>query len=497
MGLIKTTIDAIKSLTRSNQKSNREAMKEYGNLENPRTAAKNIKLPAQSREQEKALKTEPAKAQIRVWKKLLPDLLKDLSKIPDPRNPSMVKHQITVLMFYGLFMFIFRLKSVRELNSTLTTATVMEALEAIFPEITLCPHYSTITRLLENIDSKYIQDAHIRLIKKLIRSKKFKKLYIEGKLPISLDGVQKVVRDGIHQDEHWLERTIKTTEGEKIQKYVYVIEVNITFSNGLTIPLLSEFLEYDCNPNPLKQDCELTGFNRVIDTLKMYFKRQEILILLDKLYASEPVMNALENKRWSYMIVLPSGKLKHINKFLNNGKVILSTLPDQHYYRGRKQKWFFQNDILRSSGKKVNAIICLESWTEVDPETGENVVKFSEYRWITNLHVSIENLHVIANLAARKRWLIEDSNNTEKNRGYNYKHRYAYDWNAMICYHLLMRLAHAINALSEFSRVIKEHINKYGWGRILSWIKDILTNPWVDFEWVKEAAKSPELKIII
>ena len=51
-------------------------------------------------------------------------------------------------------------------------------------------------------------------------------------------------------------------------------------------------------------------------------------------------------------------------------------------------------------------------------DTGEVITKFSEHRWITNFNVTRDNLHEVANLGARKRWGIEDSNNTEKNRGY-------------------------------------------------------------------------------
>ena len=51
---------------------------------------------------------------------------------------------------------------------------------------------------------------------------------------------------------------------------------------------------------------------------------------------------------------------------------------------------------------------------------------------------------------------MEDSFNTEKNRGYHYKHAFSYDWNAMQGFHYLMRLAHVINAISEFTKNVKK-----------------------------------------
>ena len=61
------------------------------------------------------------------------------------------------------------------------------------------------------------------------------------------------------QDENWLERTVGKDENQRVQQYVYVVEVNITLKNGLSVPLMSEFLYYDGNTKPNKQDCEFNG----------------------------------------------------------------------------------------------------------------------------------------------------------------------------------------------------------------------------------------------
>jgi len=60
---------------------------------------------------------------------------------------------------------------------------------------------------------------------------------------------------------------------------------NLVFHNGLTIPLLSEFLSYGKgDPDDHKQDCEQKAFKRLAERLKEYFKRLPILLLLDGLY---------------------------------------------------------------------------------------------------------------------------------------------------------------------------------------------------------------------
>ena len=110
------------------------------------------------------------------------------------------------------------------------------------------------------------------------------------------------------------------------------------------------------------------------------------------------------------------------------------------------------------------------------------------------MKINIRNVHEICNLGARKRCLIEDSMNTEKNRGYYYEHAMSANWNALIGYHLLMRLGHAINAISEFTRKLKKYIKEKGVKVILDLIWETISNPWLDREWIQnEKLKSARL----
>ena len=43
---------------------------------------------------------------MRVLRRELPALLEQLGQIPDPRNPNKCRHQLTVLLLYGLLMFV-------------------------------------------------------------------------------------------------------------------------------------------------------------------------------------------------------------------------------------------------------------------------------------------------------------------------------------------------------------------------------------------------------
>ena len=68
----------------------------------------------------------------------------------------------------------------------------------------------------------------------LFRSnKKFQNFLVENNYCIALDGTRKFKRD-----YYWAEECLERTEKEKTHYYVYVLEANIVFPNGIVIPLL-------------------------------------------------------------------------------------------------------------------------------------------------------------------------------------------------------------------------------------------------------------------
>ena len=162
----------------------------------PRTQAHNRKSSHHSLEEESEYRADLVSAQIRAWRSLLPNLIKRFSRIPDYRRVNSVKHTITVLMIFGLFAFIFRLSSRREMNRELTSPVIIDHLKKLFPELETIPHADTLARALEHISPRDIEQIHIRLIKALIKKKKFKKLLIQNCIPITIDGTQKLYRQG-------------------------------------------------------------------------------------------------------------------------------------------------------------------------------------------------------------------------------------------------------------------------------------------------------------
>src|SRR5919108_3267255 len=171
----------------------------------PRAASVSNRLcPYSTEAEERTAREDAVASQLGVFRALLPRLLKDLGKIPDPRQPKKVKHKLTVVLLYGLFSFVFQMASRREANRELSRPAFLATLQELFPELESLPHADTLHRLLQEIEVQTLEETHVELLRRWIRNKKFRRYLIAQCYPIAIDGTQKLVRCGQWQGGQWL-----------------------------------------------------------------------------------------------------------------------------------------------------------------------------------------------------------------------------------------------------------------------------------------------------
>jgi hypothetical protein len=156
---------------------------------------------------------------------------------------------------------------------------------------------------------------------------------------------------------------------------------------------------------------------------------------------------------------------------------------------GRLQRFRWVNDIAYeyADGKVqvVHVVVCRESWRRIDEKTNEPAEKTSKHAWISSMPLDVYNLHARCNLAARRRWNIENQIQEEKCRGYNYSHCYAYNWNAMKGFHFLMNIAVAMNELARNCEPLFDEFIEKGFERFVGFVRETLSGPWFDRESTK------------
>jgi len=470
----------------------RDQQAQHGLLPLPQRSVPNRLCPYQSEAEEQAAREAAVAGQVGVFRALLPKLLKDLSKIADGRQAKKVKHKLTVVLLYGLLSFVFQMASRREANRELSRPVFLATLQALFPELETLPHADTLHRVLQGLAVSELEQAHVALIRRLIRNKKFRRYLINHCYPIAIDGTQKLMRQGQWWEEAWLERR-HDSEGEDdtswVQQYVYVLEANLVLYNGVTLPLLSEFLSHgEGDPDDKKQDCEQRAFHRLAARLNAYFPRLPILVLLDGLYPNGPIMAHCRQYGWQFMIVLPD---KSLPSLWQEVEALKPRLPQQRYqqrWQGRAQQFWWVNDIGYSYDNdrqdlRVHVVGCEETWQAVDADSGDIVDHQARHVWLSSHPLSQGNVHQRCNLGARHRWGIEINMQIEKRQGYYYEHAFSHTWAAMKGYHYLMRLAHLINALALATKGVAQQVRTLGVQAFLRWVRETCANPWLSRPW--------------
>lgn len=457
----------------------------------------------ESPEEERAERERTTAEYIDAIRPQLPALLKTLGEIEDPRDPKKVEHQLAMVLFHGFLCFILQMSSRREANQELTGPVLMEHLREYFPELDKLPHQDTVNRILSSIDVEKIQDAHMKMIRRLIRNKKFERFLINGRYPIAVDGTQKLVSRELLSPE-WLERTIhKGLETERKQYYVYVLEASLAFANGLTLPLFTEFLDYTKGDRDNdKQDCETRAFQRLAKRLKTEFPRLPIMVLLDGLYPNGPIFETCRKNKWQFMIVLKDDSLPTLWAEFEGLCKLEAENEMTREWRGRRQHFQWVNEIEYSYGdnqkkrQTVHMVVCAEKWVEIDPETSKPVDKTSRHVWVSSEPLNKGNLHERCNLFARHRWNIEEEFRVEKRQGYQYEHCFSKNWKAMKGYHYLMHIACALNTLAQYAESLFDAVKQKGVRGFIKFIRDSLIHPWLAPASVKERlAKKPQLRL--
>jgi hypothetical protein len=404
---------------------------------------------------------------------------------------------MTVVLIYGILVFVYQMASRREANKKMTRPAFRESLRLIFPDLEKLPHHDTLDRILGKIDVNRIEEIHIDLIRNLIRKKKFWRYLIDNTYPIAVDGTQKAVRREL-LSEQWLERKVGKDEDEQKQYYIYVLEANLAFQNGMVIPLMSEFLEYSKGDTSNdKQDCETIAFYRLAKRLKRQFPRLPIMVLLDGLYATGPVMDICRKNKWQFMIVLQDKSLPSVWEEFHGLKQLEKNNHFSMKWGNRRQRFEWINNIEYCYGPNqrkrlvVHVVVCQETWEEIDPKTCAPVTKTSRHAWLSSKPLSQSNVHERCNLGARHRWGIETGILVEKHHGYNYEHCFSYNWNAMRGFHYLMRLGHMFNVLAQYSTALIKTVQKLGVRGFIDFVRSTMEGPWLNTERVRQRLEAP------
>ena len=373
-----------------------------------------------------------------------------LAAVKDPRNPLLVVYPLHQELLVAVLTSMMKVDSRRNIKYKLGTpafvANMLTLLKRLYPKDVFAQtmfHGDTLNYVLKGVDPREIRGLCTFVIRSLLRKRcledfRLRRLYY----PVAVDGTGALV----FRDKHCDHCLRKTSNGQTIH-YHPVVEAKLVLANGLALSVGTEFPENE-HPDVKKQDCELKAFYRLTKTLKKDFPQSRLCLLLDGLFACNPVVKLCERNRWAYIITLKEGSLPAV--FQDYEALLMLTPENVRVVEsdGCRRTYRWINDV-DFGDRTTNAFECLE-------ETAEGNKHFV---WLTGFRIDAKNVEELSEQGGRQRWTIENEGfNTQKNGGYGLEHTFSENNLALKNFYLLMQIGHIFNQLMEKGSLLRKRI---------------------------------------
>ena len=380
----------------------------------------------------------------------LPKLTSFINALPDHRQRR--DYSTIELVFAAIMLHALKSETRCSLNQKRKTAKFKKNYENAF-KLRL-PHMDTVTNFLEILPVEDLEKIVKKVVVHLLNKGLFHRHRLLGRYhTIAVDATGYA---SFEKRPNW-PCPFRTSKNGKITWVQNILCAKLVLPNGLSIPLLTEWLsneeEYE------KQDCELKAFKRLAQRLKQMFPRLPICILADGLYPNGPFFDLCAKYNWSFIVVLKDGKLKNIWKAVeqfddlhpeNKRRIMQRTSKTEQVHKSFR--WI--NDLTYQTHQLswVEGIIKTHSWTTA--KKGQTETK--KHVFVTNLSITKSNVAEIIQ-KGRLRWNIENEGfNAQKNGGYKLKHKMSrVNFNALQNFHTCLQLGHLINQLLHCSLLFK------------------------------------------
>ena len=379
-----------------------------------------------------------------------PDLIEDIKKMMDERNQSYVTYEIEVIIFVMILKNICSIESMQEMNESFNEDTCVKNIYRVLglEEKDYLPHYVTINECLSKLDNKELEKIRKKMIYGIIRKRSFEYgKFLGEKWLVIVDATQLFSFRERHC-EHCLTKTLhKGTPEEKTIYYHQVLEAKLVLGDDMIISLATEFIE---NPkeNASKQDCELTSFTRLAETLKKQYPRLPICLLADSLYANNTVFQICRKNKWDYLIRYKEGSIPSImeeyREIVSMGEMEESIIDTEEIYRRKP------NLKQRLQIRWVNALEYMKHPIHILELKIERAGKlYKEFRWLSSMEIKASIAEEMVE-TGRKRWLIENEGfNIQKNHRYLITHANSLNYNAMKNHYLITQIADILMQMYE------------------------------------------------
>lgn len=456
----------------------------------------------------------------KTMKSFFPNIGEWVKEIKDPRYTRKAYYHRSVMFWTGVFLFLFQLKSSRNINYKLNDEqNFLINFKSLFPlldvvqyqdkPIERLPDYGALIDLMKKLSPTQLEKIQVNMVKRILQKRVLEDARLLDKYYlIAIDGSQ-ILKFKQKHCEHCLRKEVSKDEsGNPIYMYYhYVLAAKLVTHRAygsFAIPIINEFVENE-SQDVERQDCEIRAFYRLAPRLKQYFPRTRFCLLLDSLYAKDPVFSMIKKFKWQYIIRLKKGSMPAFHaeyqEYLpffpkNRAQYIMDSkttqkfqwINDIEYAEDKDKKKDAGMGKAKGTGKakgkgkgksnsnnknkgkrkrkrkvkfkhKLHVLECFEAY--IKNKKGDKIKR--HFLWISSIRVNQKNYEELSNKGGRCRWKIENQGfKSQKKEGYQLEHAYSEDYNAIKCFYHLLQIAHTINQLIEKGGMIRNIPGVYG-----------------------------------
>jgi hypothetical protein len=401
---------------------------------------------------------------VRTTRHFFPDFNDWLDGFPDHRDLARISYQPRFLVWIGLFLFLCKLGSRRQIDYQLgdIDAAVLANLNRLAnTQQSSLPVNQTLDHYLAGLGSPPVQELRRQMIARLVRLRALDEARLQGRFVVLIDATGYLLFRHRHCAHCLTQKHGKTT------LYMHqVLEAKLVGPGGMVLSIATEFIDNrdtadtraDASEEQRKQDCELKALRRLAARLRKEFPQLPICLSGDGLYACGETFQIAGDYKLSFLCVFKPGRMPALWQDFQDllklcpHQVVAVQTPQrvQQFYR-----WLNDLDYQDSDKRawRLNAIVCEE--THPDGSTGT-------WAWLTNLKLTAESVAEVATVGGRQRWLIENGAfRLQKHSGLNLEHAYS-EAEHFGVYYLLLQIAHLLLQLLEKGSLLRNLAQSQG-----------------------------------
>jgi hypothetical protein len=401
---------------------------------------------------------------VRTISHFFPQINDWLDEFSDPRDPDRLTYHRRFLLWVGLFLFLCKLSSRRQIDYQLAESGtfVLDNLNRLAgTQQTSMPVNQTVDDYVAEMGDSSLPGLRRRMIHRLLRMRVLEAARVQGRYLILVDGSGYLVFRQRHC-QHCLTRQ----SGETTLYMHQVLEAKLVGPGGMVLSIATEFIDNrdaadsttNAGEEKRKQDCELKAMRRLVVRLRQEFPQLPICVSGDALNACGESFQLAKDYNLSFIHVFKPGRMpalweefQELLKLCPEQKVEVQTpkkveqvyrwVNDLHYQDSDGRQW------------RLNAIECEEKHPDGQKR---------KWAWLTCLKVTAKTVQEVATEGGRQRWCIENQGfNMQKNSGLNMEHAYS-EGEHFGAYYLLMQIAHLLLQLLEKGNLLLELAKEQG-----------------------------------